>query len=73
VLPTFLTRHNWAYLVVSVFLLLEFMRGLRTGRTIWIYRTVTRRDDGYLYWWAIGIELIAGAAGLIISVTRMAS
>lgn len=72
-LSTELTRHNWAFLLVSVLLLLESMRGLYTGSTILIFRTVTRRHDGYLYWWAIGMGLIVGIAGLIISVTRMAS
>lgn len=68
-----LTRHSWWLLVVSVYVLFESLRGLATGSTILFFRTVTRREDGYLYWWAVRMGLIAGAVCLIISVMRLAS
>lgn len=68
-----LTRDNWVVLLLGVYLLFESLRDLGTGSAVLFFRTVKRSEDGYLYWWAIGMELTLGVAGLVLFVTRMVS
>lgn len=51
------------FLVVALLLVLAY-RGLTTGKSVLIYRDVTRSEDGLQYWLAIWLELAAAAVSL---------
>ena len=57
---------NWIVLLAAVALLIEALRGLVTGSTILFYRTVTRSEDGFLYWTAIWSGVVVGIAALLV-------
>jgi uncharacterized membrane protein YfbV (UPF0208 family) len=58
---------DWMFLIASVFLLLSALNGLKTGSMYLLRgRTVTRSEDGSLYWFAIWSSMLFGAGGLLI-------
>lgn len=63
-----LTGNHWFLLLAGAFCLFYVWRGFVTGSTLLVYRTVTRSEDGYLYWWAIAMKAAAGAACVLGSV-----
>jgi len=65
VLAVGITREGWTLLLISVFLLLMTLRGIGTGTATLFFRDVTRSEDGYLYWIAIGMGLVVGTACLV--------
>ena len=61
------TSRNWLYLVGSAFLLVSALYGLKTGTTTLLRgQKVTRYEDGYLYWFAIGLQGVFGIGGILI-------
>lgn len=61
-----ITRVDWLFLLMGVFLLSIAYRGLATGKSVLIYQDVTRSEDGFRYWLAICLELAAGAITLFL-------
>ena len=53
-------RDAWFVLLMGIFCLIEGARGIRTGNSIFFFRDVTRSNNGFLYWGAIGILLAGG-------------
>jgi hypothetical protein len=58
-------RNKWFYLFGTAFLLFSAWRGLSTGSTTTLYRTVKQSEHKYLYWWGIGLSVIGGICCLI--------
>ncbi len=58
---------DWIVLLAAAALLFNAIRGLATGSAILFYRTVTRSEDGFLYWSAVlGSAILGVAAALVI-------
>jgi len=60
-----LTRRDWICLFGGPYLIFESIRGLKTGSATLFYRTVTRSEEGYLYWFALTLCALAGIGGLL--------
>lgn len=68
--------HNFIIRVVGLLLiaamfLLNGLRDLGAGTSTLVYREVKRSEDGYLYWWAVGISLALGIAFLVLCVLEL--
>lgn len=61
-----LTGHDWVFWLSAAVLVFNGVWGLRTGSTSLIHRTVTRTEDGYLYWFSVLTSLIVGIGGALV-------
>ena len=62
---------RFIFLVMGLSLTIISLEGIRTGSAILFVRDVTRSEDGYLYWCAIGIGLTFGIGSLVTSVITL--
>lgn len=60
-----LTKSDWIMPLLGAFLLFEAARGLRSGSTIFFYRTVNRSEDGILFWASLSLSAVLGIAGIL--------
>lgn len=70
---TGLTSEKWGFPLIAAFLLRLGWEGLNTGRSTLFLRDVTRSEDGYLYWWAIGMWVAGGVFFLAYFVKLLVS
>jgi hypothetical protein len=61
-------RSKWFYLFGTGFLFFSAWRGLSTGSTTTLYRTVRQSEHKYLFWWGIGLSVVGGICCLIVFV-----
>lgn len=57
----------WLPLVLSAFILYSTVVALKTGRTRFFHRNLTRNDDGFTFWLGVLLPLVFALAWLIVT------
>ena len=61
-----LFHSKWFLLLASAALLFNAWQGLTKAKCYLIYRELKRSENGYLFWYAVGLSATAGVLGLLV-------